>query len=164
MLLFEFCCDGSSGLDVHWGEGQDLGPLLLPQFCSDDAANSRSDGLASLVDEDASIIVELDDAAVWPLPLLGSAHNDCVPHIASPDLVCCADGHAVARLGAKVALLLHHHDDAVACYRQPRSTPVFVSVLGWHIPTLAGRFERRTLTHSTIAAPELSMQLTSDWI
>lgn len=34
----------------------------------------------------------------------------------------------------------------------------------FHIPTLAGRFDRRTLTHSTIAAPELSMQLMSDWI
>lgn len=32
-----------------------------------------------------------------------------------------------------------------------------------HIPTFAGRFDRKTLTHSTMAAPELSMQLTSVW-
>lgn len=127
-FFLEFCCAGLSGLDVHWGEGQDLGPLLLPQFCSDDAADSGSDGLAGLVDEDAGIVVELDDTAVWPLPLLGGAHDDCVPHIASPHLVGCADGHAVAGFGAKVALLLHHHDNAVACCRQPRSPPTSVSV------------------------------------
>lgn len=32
-----------------------------------------------------------------------------------------------------------------------------------YVPTFAARLERRTLTHSTMAAPELSMQLMRDW-
>ena len=100
---------------MHGRQRQDLGPLLLPQLRRHDAADSRPNGLAGLVDEDASIIVELDDAAVRALPLLRGAHDDGVAHISSPDFVRGADGYAVARLRAEVALLLDDDDDAVAC-------------------------------------------------
>ena len=39
------------------------------------------------------------------------------------------------------------------------STVLVVEVGYGHAPTLAGLFDRKTFTHSTIAAPELSMQL-----
>jgi hypothetical protein len=102
-------------LDVHGRQRQNLGPLLLPQLGSDDAADSGADGLAGLVDQDAGIVVELDDAAIGALPLLGGAHDDGVSDVSATDLVGGADGDAVARLRAKVALLLDNNDYAVAC-------------------------------------------------
>lgn len=79
-------------------------------------------------------------------------------HVSSPDLVRGADRHAVACLGAKVALLLDNDYDAVAWGTSTPKPLLAGAVLD--IPTFAGRFERSTLTHSTMAAPELSMQLT----
>lgn len=149
----------SSTLDVHGRQRQDLRPLLLPQFCCHDAADSRPNGLAGLVDQHAGVVVELDHATVRSLPLLRCAHDDCVADISSPHFVGGADGHAVAGLGSKVALLLNDYDDAVAWLRQPWQPRAD----GPDLPTFAGRFDRRTLTHSTMAAPELSMQLTRVW-
>lgn len=99
---------------MHRRQRQDLRPLLLPQLRRNNAADSRTDGLASLVDQHAGVVVELDHAAVWALPLLRCAHNDCVSNITTSYFVCCADGHAVAGLGAEVALLLDDNYDAVA--------------------------------------------------
>jgi hypothetical protein len=150
-------------LDVHGCQRQNLGPLHLLQLGGDDTADSGADGLAGLVDEDAGVVVELDDATVWALPLLCGAHDDSVPDVSAADLVGGADGDAVARLGAKVALLLDNNDYAVACSVLTTVLRGFASVRRRRrhdIPTLAGRFDRRTLTHSTMAAPELSMQLT----
>ena len=147
-------------LYVHGCQRQDLGPLLLSQFRSHDAADSGANGFPRLVDEHAGVVVELDYTAVWPLPLLCCPYHDCVSYIASSHLVRCADGHAVAGFGAKVSLFLHDYYYPVACLCQPlphahdQSQPL-------HIPTFAGRLERSTLTHSTMAAPELSMQFTS---
>lgn len=89
----------------------------MPQLCRNDAADSRSDGLACLVDQHAGVVIELDHAAVRSLPLLGCAHDDCMTDISSSYFVCCADGDAVAGLRAKVALLLYDYDDAVAWLR-----------------------------------------------
>ena len=85
-----------------------------------------------------------------------------MPDVSAADLVGGADGDAVARLGAKVTLLLDNNDYAVA-WRSVLTTMFggFANACTWlDVPTLAGRFDRRTLTHSTMAAPELSMQLT----
>jgi hypothetical protein len=103
-------------LDVHRRQRQDLGPLLLPQLCRDDSADPRPDRLARFVDQHAGVVVKLDHAAVWPLPLLRRPHDHRVSHVSSPDLVRRADGDAVASLGAKVALLLHDYHDAVTCH------------------------------------------------
>lgn len=102
-------------LHVHGRQRQNLGPLLLPELCCHNPADSGSNGLAGLVDEHASIVVELDHAAVGPLPLLRCPDHDGVAHVSSPDLVGCADGYAVAGFRAKVALFLHHDYYAVAC-------------------------------------------------
>jgi hypothetical protein len=113
---------------MHRRQRQDLGPLHLSQFGGHDTADSGSNRLAGLVDEDAGIVVELDHAPVWPLPLLRCAHYHGMSYIASTDLVRCADGNAVAGLGAKVALLLDDYHYAIA-YRllttvTPRDPPV----------------------------------------
>jgi hypothetical protein len=143
-------------LDVHRGQREDLGPLFLPELCRHHTAHSRSDGLAGLVDEYAGVVVELDHAAVRPLPLFGRPYDYRLPYISAPHLVRGADGDAVARFRAKVALFFYDHHYPVACSRQyPRRT----AMVPGHVPTLAARLERRTLTHSTMAAPELSMQL-----
>jgi hypothetical protein len=102
-------------LDVHGRQRQDLGPLHLFQLSGDDTADPGADGLAGLVDQDAGVVVKLDDAAVWALPLLCGAHDNGVPDVSAADLVGGTDGDAVARLGAKVALLLDNNDYAVAC-------------------------------------------------
>lgn len=101
--------------DVHGCQRQNLGPLLLPQLGGHNAADSRPNGLAGLVDEHAGVVIELDHATVRSLPLLRCAHNNGVSDVSSSYLVRCADGHAVARLGAEVALLLDDNDDSVAC-------------------------------------------------
>jgi hypothetical protein len=149
-------------LNVHGRQRQDLGPLHLFQLRGDDTADSGTDGLAGLVDQDAGVVVKLDDAAVWALPLLCGAHDHGVPDVSATDLVGGTDGDAVARLGAKVALLLDNNDYAVACSVLTTALGQCPDICrrGHDIPTLAGRFDRRTLTHSTMAAPELSMQLT----
>ena len=104
-----------AALDVHRRQRQDLGPLHLLELGGDDTADAGANGLAGLVDEDAGVVVELDDAAVGALPLLCGAHDDGVPDVSAADLVGGADGDAVARLGAEVALLLDNNDYAVAC-------------------------------------------------
>ena len=88
-------------------------------------------------------------------------------HIATSDLVRCADRYAVAGLRAEVALLLNDYYDAIAWGMSVHGFLPFFFVLIWwfpmvyvNVPTFAARFDRKTLTHSTMAAPELSMQLT----
>lgn len=101
---------------MHGRKRENLGPLHVVQLASDQAVQSRADGLASFVDEHASIVVELDDAAVWSLISLCRAHHDGVSNVSSPHLVRRTDGHAAAGagLGTKVALLLNDYDDSVA--------------------------------------------------
>lgn len=99
---------------MHRRQRQNFRPLLLPQFGCYDAAHSRANGLAGLVDQHTGIVVKLDYAAVRPLPLLCCAHHDGMPYVSSADLVRCADGDAVAGLGAKVSLFLHYDDYAIA--------------------------------------------------
>lgn len=89
-------------------------------------------------------------------------------YIATSDLVRCADGYAVAGLGAEVALFLDDYYDAIAWGMSVHALlPVLLRLdivilhrVYVNVPTFAARFDRKTLTHSTMAAPELSMQLT----
>jgi hypothetical protein len=99
-------------LNVHRGQRQNLGPLLLPQLCGDDTAHSRPNRLTGLVDQYTCIVVELDYTAIGPLPLFRCAHHDGVPYVASSDLVRCADGNG-GGLRTEVALLLDDDYDAV---------------------------------------------------
>lgn len=83
-----------------------------------------------------------------------------MPYVASSDLVRRAYGGAVGRLGAEVPLFLDDDYYAVTC---PRVNLTSLQPLEYRsIPTFAARFDRNTLTHSTMAAPELSMQLIRD--
>lgn len=108
----------SHHLQMHRRQTQNLTPLLAPQLLADDAAQATADGLAALVDQHAGVVVELDHAAVRARVLLRGAHDDGVPDVAAAHFVGGADADAAAGpgLGAEVALLLHHHDDAVACW------------------------------------------------
>lgn len=99
---------------MHGRQRENLGPLHLSQLGRDDTADSRADGLAGLVDEHAGVVVELDHAAVRPLPLLRCADYDGVSYIASSDLIRGADGDAVAGFGAKVSLFLDDYHYAIA--------------------------------------------------
>lgn len=76
---------------------------------------SCPDRLSSLVDQDASVVVELDNAAVFSLVLFLGAHDNGVSNVTPADFVRSTDRHtATAGLGAKVSLLLHDYNDAVA--------------------------------------------------
>jgi hypothetical protein len=100
---------------MHRCQRQDFRPLLLSELARYHAAHSRSDGLASFVDEHAGVVVEFDDAAVGPLPFLCRPHYHRMSHVTASNLVCCADRYAVASLGAKIPLFLNDYNDAVAC-------------------------------------------------
>jgi hypothetical protein len=89
--------------------------LLFPQLGRNNAAHPRSDGLASLIDQDACIVVKFHNAAIWPLPFLCCAYNDSMPYVSSPDLVGGTDGDGIGCLGAKISLFLHYDYDAIAC-------------------------------------------------
>jgi hypothetical protein len=101
-------------LHMHRRQRQYLRPLLPLELRRHDAANSRPNRLSRLIDQHAGIIVELDHTPVRSLPLLRRAHYDCMPYVASSDLVRGADGDGGA-LGAEVSLLLHDYYYTVAC-------------------------------------------------
>lgn len=99
---------------VHRRHGQDLAPLLPPQLGSNDAVDTRSDGVSGLVDQDAGVIVESDDASVAALHLGLGSDDDGVAHVAALDLVGGREaGHAV---GVGTLVFLDDDDDAVTWY------------------------------------------------
>jgi len=61
----------------------------------------RPDGISSLVDQDASVVIELDNTAIWPLKFLPCPDDHGVPNISSPDLVRDANARRASRLGAE---------------------------------------------------------------
>jgi hypothetical protein len=77
---------------------------------------SRADRLSSLVDENAGVVVKLDNTAVRSLVLLCGTDDNGVSDITTADFVGGTDGYAAsgAGFGTKVALLLNDDDDAVA--------------------------------------------------
>lgn len=66
---------------------QDLAPLLPPQLSADDTVDARADGVSGLADEDAGVVIELDDAAVGALHLLPRADDNGVSDVAALHLV-----------------------------------------------------------------------------
>lgn len=82
---------------------------------------SSTDGLSSLVDQDASVVVKLDDATVGSLELLLCANDDCVSDISTADLVGSADRNTTSScFRAEVPLLLYDYNDTITCMRQVR--------------------------------------------
>lgn len=101
---------------MHGGHAENLAPLPPPELGADDAVDTGADGVARLVDEDAGVVVELDDRAVGPLDLLPGPHDDGVADVAALDLVGRRRGaHAGIR---RAALLLDDGYDAVTCRRK----------------------------------------------
>jgi len=74
-------------LCVHGRHGQDLTPLLPPQLSANNTVDARTDRVASLVDQDAGVVVESDDAAVGARGLLLGADDNGVAHVTALDLV-----------------------------------------------------------------------------
>lgn len=81
----------------------DCGCRLTVQSCSD--------GVPRLVDQNAGVVIELDDAAVWPLDFLPGSNDDRMTDVSPTDLV--GDTAVGGILGAKVPLLLNDDDDPV---------------------------------------------------
>lgn len=72
--------------------------------------------LSTLVYQDTGVVIELDDAPVWPLALLCCAYYNRMSDIAAADLVGGADGHAASRagLGTEVSLFLDDDNNTIA--------------------------------------------------
>jgi hypothetical protein len=98
---------------MHRRHTQDLGPLLPSQLSTDDAVDSRSDGVASLVDEHAGVVIEADDRAVRSLQLLLGPHDDGVADVSALDLVRSGGGPHTGVGG--ISLLLYDGYYSVAC-------------------------------------------------
>ena len=100
-------------LSLQRGHGEDSAPLLLAQLLADDAVDAGADGVARLVDENAGVVVEANNAAVAARhPLLGP-HDDGLADVAALDLGRRRGGrHA---LGGGASLLLHDADNLVTC-------------------------------------------------
>ena len=124
--------------------------------------HSGPDWIARLVDQDTGVVIELENRPIRPLCLLCNPNNHGVPDISSTDLV--RDTTARCAFGAEVSLFLNHHDDPVTCNDHKQNTLkqsryiTEAKYVGEHPPTVAARFLFNTFSHSTTAAPELSMQ------
>jgi hypothetical protein len=118
---------------MHGSQTQNLGPLHVAELASNNTwrvsvdmrrpkrqrmrtIQSRADRLSSLVDENAGVVVKLDNTAVRSLVLLCGTDDNGVSDITTADFVGGTDGYAAsgAGFGTKVALLLNDDDDAVA--------------------------------------------------
>lgn len=125
-------------------------------------AQPRPQRIPRLVHKYTRIIVEADIAPVRPTILLLRADHDSMTHVAATDL----DGSLCSRreVLAERALFLDHDHDLVACVVSCRLS----KHVGWEggkkggVPMPAGFLRFSTITHSTSAAPELSMQVSID--
>lgn len=99
-------------LCLHRRHTENSAPFLFPQLLTHDAVDARADRVASLVDQDAGVVVELDAAAVSPGDLLPRPYDHGVSDITALDLGTRTGGGHTLGLGA--SLLLHNHDDAIA--------------------------------------------------
>lgn len=66
---------------------EDLAPLLPPQLSTNYTVDAGANGVTGLADEDAGVVVKLDDAAVGALHLLARAHDDGVSDVTALHLV-----------------------------------------------------------------------------
>lgn len=148
-------------LYVHRSQRQDLGPFLISQFRPNHTGQSGSDGIAVLVDEHACVVVEFDQTSVRPPLFFFSSHHHSMSDIASPDFVGNPQARPTWIVGAEAPLFLHYHNDSVTCARTISIIHVCPSQrLSQYVPIFAALdFFLITATHSTMAAPELSMQL-----
>lgn len=151
-----------------------LGSLLIgrTEVRERHTRESRADGIAILVNEDAGIVIESDQASVLSSFFLSSPHHHRVPNISSSHFVRNAQARSAGSFGTERSLLLDDYDDSVACCRggkentsAHRSTSCeLLNVVWLAVPILAAcLFFLITATHSTTAAPELSMQLSIVW-
>ena len=102
-------------LQVHRRQTQYFTPLLVLQLLAHNAIHPRSNRLASLIDQNASIIIEPHNAPIRSLILLLRPHHDRMPDIAASDLVRCGDGDGTARFRTEASLLLNDYYYSVAC-------------------------------------------------
>lgn len=127
--------------------------------------HSCSNRVPGLVDQHTGIIAESDEGSVRALQFLLHANNNGMSDITTTDLVRkCSGGGG---FGACGSLLLNDNNYPISCC----TTTVSIFVHSFHFPLwiecrgdwpiVAGRFFLRTFTHSTIEAPELSMQFNS---
>ena len=74
-------------METHLGsQTDDLPPSLHPQICTDDSTNTRAQHLALVVEQNRGVIVEADEAAVWPADGLPGAYDDGATDVSLPDL------------------------------------------------------------------------------
>jgi hypothetical protein len=100
-------------LYVQGCQRQNLGPLLVPQFGSDDTGQTGPDRITIFVDQDASVVIKLDQATIFPALLFSGSDNDGMPHISSSHFVGDACAGRPRAFGTKGALFLDDNDDSV---------------------------------------------------
>lgn len=76
-------------LQMHRCQTQYLAPLLISQLLAHHTIHPRPDRFASLVDQNASIVIESHNAPIRSLILLLRPHHDRMSNIASSDFVRC---------------------------------------------------------------------------
>lgn len=146
-------------------ERQDLRPLLVAQFGAHHTRQPGAYRVTRLVDEYASVVVEFHPAAIFPLLFLVCSDDHSVPYVSSLHLVGDTQAATSRSFLTKRALFLDDHDYSISC--------IIVNQVSWYrlcdgdAPILAVGLIPLffiTATHSTIAAPELSMQLSIVWV
>lgn len=100
---------------MQGGHAKDLAPALAAELSGDDAVDAGADGVTGLVDENAGVVVETDDAAVGALGLLARAHHDRVPDVPPLHLVRRRRRRRPHPRVAGAPLLLHDRYESVAC-------------------------------------------------
>ena len=93
-----------------WSQADDLAPSLHAEVCAHHAANTRPKHFALIVQENSSVVVESDEAAVWS--------SDCLPrpddHGASDVAPAHFDSVACGRGGSYWACAFYDADNLVA--------------------------------------------------
>ena len=101
---------GENEMETHLGsQTDDLPPSLHSQVCTDDPTDTRAQHLALVVEEHSGVVVEPDEAAVWPADGLARADDDSAADVALADLG--RGGRGLARDGASA---FDDTDDLVA--------------------------------------------------
>ena len=66
---------------------QYLGPLPIAKLSADNAGQSSTNRISVLVDEDAGVVVEFDEASIFALLFLSRSDHHSVPDVSSPYFV-----------------------------------------------------------------------------
>lgn len=117
--------------------------------------NSRANRLPILPDQCTSIVIESNHHSILPLHLLGCPYYDCVPDVSSSHFVSCSSRCIARSAVAHRARLLYDDYNTITFMRVSCSV---VRIHCQHSPIFPCLFIRRFATHSTIVAPELSIQ------